>query len=115
MTAARPARVEASLWRPMIAAMGKTGGGSIASGLLGALGTKIVAAMLGPGSIALLATLQQLRDAAVTVATANGRTALVQGASALQGIARREYLRTVALLFSGGTFLVAAVDVGGSL
>jgi O-antigen/teichoic acid export membrane protein len=106
--AAEPARAEASLWRPMIAAMGKTGGGSMASGLLSALATKIVAQMLGPGSIALLATLQQLRDGAVTAATANGRTALVQGASSRAGIDRREYVRTVALLFSLGTFLVVA-------
>ncbi len=107
-TAAEPARAEASLWRPMIAAMGKTGGGSMASGLLSALATKIVAQMLGPGSIALLATLQQLRDGAVTAATANGRTALVQGASSRVGVERREYVRTVALLFSLGIFLVAA-------
>jgi O-antigen/teichoic acid export membrane protein len=107
-TAVEPARAEQSLWRPMIAALGKTAGGSIASGLLSAVGTKIIAARLGPGSIALVATLQQLRDGAVTVATANGRTALVQGASALQGVERREYLGTVLLLFAGGTLLVAA-------
>ena len=70
-TAAEPARAERSLWRPMILAMGKTGGASVLSGLFSALGTKIVAAMLGPGAIALLETLQQLRDAAVTCATAN--------------------------------------------
>jgi O-antigen/teichoic acid export membrane protein len=107
-TAVQPARADESLWRPMVAAMGKTGGSSITSGLLGALGTKIIAALLGPGSIALVATLQQLRDGAVTVATANGRTALVQGASALKGVERREYLRTVLLIFAGGTFLVVA-------
>jgi antigen flippase len=106
-TVATPVRVEVSLWRPMVLAMGKTGGGSIVSGLLSALGTKIIATMLGPSSIALLQTLQQLRDGAVTAATANGRTAVVQGASALEGIERREYLRTVAMLFTGGTFLVA--------
>ncbi len=108
-TAVQPARVEAPLWGPMVAAMGKTGGASIVSGLLGALGTKIVAAMLGPGSLALLATLQQLRDAALTAATANGKTALVQGASAFEGVERREFVRTVMLLFSGGTVAVAAV------
>jgi antigen flippase len=108
-TAFAPARAEKSLWRPMVAAMGKTGGSSIASGLLGAIGIKIIAAMLGPGSIALVATLQQMRDGAVTAATVNGRTALVQGASALEGIERREYLRTVLLLFASGTFLVTAV------
>jgi O-antigen/teichoic acid export membrane protein len=107
-TAVEPARVKESLWRPMVAAMSKIGGSSIASGLLSALGTKIIASQLGPSSIALLQTLQQLRDGAVTVATANGRTALVQGASALEGVERREYLRTVALLFAGGTLFVAA-------
>lgn len=113
-TAVAPARAEKSLWQPMVAAMGKTGGSSIASGLLGALGTKIIAAMLGPGSIALLATLQQLRDGAVTVATANGRTALVQGASALDGIERREYLRTVLVLFTSGTLVVATAMLAAS-
>jgi PST family polysaccharide transporter len=98
---------EASLWRPMVRAMSQTGGASIASGLLSALGTKIVATLLGPGSVALIATLQQLRDGAVIAATANGRTALVQGASELETVARREYLRTVAFLFAGATFLVA--------
>lgn len=106
-TAAESARVEAPLWRPMVSAMGKTGGASIASGLVSAVGTKIIASMLGPGAVALVQTLQQLRDGAVTAATANGRTALVQGASALEGVERREYLRTVALLFAVGTFLIA--------
>lgn len=106
--AAEPEVVERSLWRPMVSAMGKTGGASIASGLLSALGTKIVASLLGPGSIALLQTLQQLRDGAVIAATANGRTALVQGASALEGAEQRNYVRTVALLFAGGSLLVAA-------
>ncbi len=92
----------------MVAAMSQTAGASIASGLLSALGTKIIALLLGPGSLALLQTLQQLRDGAVTAATANGRTALVQGASALHGVERREFLRTVTLLFAGGSFLVAA-------
>lgn len=108
MTAAAPARAVEAWWRPLVRAMGQTGGASIVSGLLSALATKIVAALLGPGSIALVQTLQQVRDGAVNLATANGRTALVQGASALGGVERREYLRTVALLFSGGTFLVAA-------
>src|SRR5580692_9984461 len=106
-TAVEPARAEQTLWRPMIAAMGKTGAGSIASGLLSALGTKIIATLLGPGPVALLQTLQQLRDGAVIAATANGKTALVQGASALEGVARREYVRAVALAFAGGTFFVA--------
>jgi O-antigen/teichoic acid export membrane protein len=106
MTAAEPVR-QTSPWRPMVAAMWKTGGASIASAMASAMATKIVASVLGPGSIALLGTLQQLRDGAVTLATANGRTALVQGLSSLDGVARREYLRTVGLLFGGATLLVA--------
>lgn len=106
-TAVEPARAQAPLWRPMVTAIGKTGGGSIASGLLSALGTKIIALLLGPGPVALLQTLQQLRDGALAAATANGKTAMVQGASALESTGRREYLRTVALVFAGGTLLVS--------
>lgn len=105
-TAAEAVKAEAR-WRPMVTAMSKTGGASVASGLLSAVGTKIVATLLGPGSVALLATLQQLRDGAVIAATANGRTALVQGASELESGTRREYVRTVAILFAVGMSLVA--------
>ena len=104
LTASRPA----PLWRPVIAAMGKSGAGSIGSGLLAALSTKIVAALLGPAYVALLQTLQQTRDAALAAATLNGQTALVQGASALVGRARREYLRTALGLVSAATLFVAA-------
>lgn len=108
MIAAEPVRAETPIWRPMAAALGKTGGASIASGLLSALGTKIVAALLGPSCLALLQTLQQLRDGALILATANGRMALVQGSSELGGLLRREYVRTVAVLFAAGTLLMTA-------
>jgi PST family polysaccharide transporter len=108
MTAVEPAQAEAPLWRPMVLALGKTGGASMVSGLVGALGIKIVASLLGPGVLAWLQTLQQVRDGAVIVATANGRMALVQGASELDGVRRREFVRTVAVLFSCGAFVVAA-------
>ncbi len=107
MTAVTEAVRAEARWHPMVSAMSKTGGASVASGLLSAVGTKIIATLLGPGSVALLATLQQLRDGAVIAATANGRTALVQGASELETSARREYVRTVAILFVIGTALVA--------
>ena len=38
--------------------------------------------MLGPAEVAVLATLQQIRQAGVIGATLNGQTALIQGASA---------------------------------
>ncbi len=70
--------------------------------------TKIVALLLGPASLAVLATLQQPRQTAVTAATCNGQTPLVQGASAFEGIARRECLWTVAPIFAAATTLTAA-------
>jgi len=96
-----------AIWRPVIAAMGKTGAASMLSGCLSALATKIIAVTAGPAALALLATLQQTRQIALVVATGNGQTALVQGASAFYGDQRREYLRTVAWLFLGATVVVA--------
>lgn len=90
-------------------AMAKSGGGSIASGLLSAVGIKIIAATLGPAGTALVSTLQQTRDVAVVAATANGRTALVQGLSAAEPIFRRAYLRTSLLVFSTGVLLTACL------
>jgi len=89
-------------------AMAQAGGGSISSGLLSALSTKMIAVALGPSAVALLQTLQQVRQAALVVATGNGQTALVQGACALEGTARANYLRTAATLFCGGTVIAAA-------
>lgn len=92
----------------VVRAMSVSAAGAAASGLLSVAVIKIVAVLLGPSSLALLATLQQLRQTAVTAATCNGQTALVQGASALYGIERRAYLRTVAMLFALATGLSAA-------
>ncbi len=86
--------------RAVIGAMSKTGAGAIASGLFAALGTKIVAVVLGPAAVAIVATLQQVHTAALNAATLNGQTALVQGASALRSNARREFLATAATLMA---------------
>ncbi len=88
--------------------MSVSAAGAAASGLLSIVATKIVAVLMGPASLALLATLQQLRQTAVTAATCNGQTALVQGASGFEGVARREYLRTVAMIFALATAGTAA-------
>lgn len=88
-------------------AMGQTGAGALVSALLAAVGAKILAMWLGPSYIALIATLQQTRQAALSVASANGQTALVQGINALDGVARREYLRT-SLVVIGVATLAAA-------
>ena len=107
---APPDRME--IWRPVVAAMGKTGAASLASGCLGALATKIIAVTAGPASVALLTTLQQTRQMALVAATGNGQTALVQGASAFHAKHRREYLRTVAWLFLGATVAVVLALAG---
>jgi O-antigen/teichoic acid export membrane protein len=90
-------------------AMGKTGAGALASALLAAAGAKILAAWLGPSYIALIATLQQTRQAALSVATANGQTALVQGANSLSGVERREFLRTALVLIAIATLAASGV------
>ena len=87
--------------------MSHTGAAALASGLLIAFATKIIAAVGGPAALATLSTLQQLRQAAVVAATGNGQTALVRGASALGGRERSEYVRTIACLFAAATAVVA--------
>lgn len=105
MTAAEP---RTGIYRPVVRAMGQSGLGALASGLLSAVATKILAAMGGPAALATLATLQQLRQAAVVGATGNGQTALVRGASALTGVEQTEYVRTALCVFAAGTGAVAA-------
>ncbi len=83
--------------------MGKIGAGSLASGVLRAVAVKILASQAGPAAVALLGSLEQTRQTALGPATLNGQTALVQGASALEGSERREYLRTAALLVAAAT------------
>ena len=118
LTADRPLTAKAKfarLWqshgRQTAGAMTATGSGALASGLLSALASKILAAQGGPAAIAMLATLQQARQGALIAATMNGQTAVIQGASARGGEDRREYLRTSAVLFSAGTALVAAACI----
>lgn len=95
-------------WRTLLQGAGLIGLAAAASGVLSAVATKIFAAMLGPAELAVLATLQQIRQGGLTMATLNGQTALVQGLSARSGRERREYLRTVLLLMTIATGLMAA-------
>jgi len=96
-------------WRPLLRAASLTGAAAVAGAALSVVATKIFAAMLGPAEVAVLATLQQIRQAGVTGATLNGQTALVQGASARSGHEQRQYLRTVLLLMGTATALVAVL------
>jgi len=96
-------------WRPLLRAASLTGAAAVAGGALSVVATKIFAAMLGPAEVAVLATLQQIRQAGVTGATLNGQTALVQGLSARSGREQREFLRTALLLMGMAMLLVAAL------
>jgi PST family polysaccharide transporter len=96
-------------WRPLLRAASLTGGAAIASAALSVVATKIFAAMLGPAEVAVLTTLQQIRQAGVTGATLNGQTALVQGVSSRHGAERRQFLRTVLMLMTTATLLVTVL------
>jgi O-antigen/teichoic acid export membrane protein len=96
-------------WRPLLRAASLTGAASMAGAALSVVAIKIFAATLGPSEVAVLATLQQIRQAGVTGATLNGQTALVQGLSARSGIEHREFLRTALLLMGTATALMSAL------
>jgi len=96
----------AGVYRPVLRAMSQTGAAALASGLLSAIATKIIAVVGGPAALAILSTLQQVRQAAVVAATGNGQTALVRGASALGGRERSEFVRSVVCVFAAATALV---------
>jgi len=94
-------------WRPLLRAASLTGAAAVASAALSVAATKIFAAMLGPAEVAVLTTLQQIRQAGVTGATLNGQTALIQGASSRHGAERRQFLLTALVLMTTATLLVA--------
>jgi len=99
------------IYIPVVRAMSQSGLGALASGLLSAVATKILAAVGRPAALATPTTLQQLRQAAVVGATGNGQTALVRGASALTGVEQSEFVRTVLCVFTAamGAFALGMI------
>lgn len=95
--------VERSGWLGLAKAMGTSAAAAALSGIASIAATKILAVTLGPSAVATLQTMQQTRQTAVVAATANGQTALVQGASSLEGANRVEYVRTALCIFSAAT------------
>lgn len=88
----------------LIKATLKAGSGTIAILLFGIISTKIMALVLGTSGIGLLSLLRQTRQTALTLATVNGRTALVQGIASRKSGARNIYLST--------TFLILLISAG---
>ena len=113
LAARREASGGAGAWREWFSAgsslraMAQTGGAALLSSGLNSLAIKLVASGAGPSGVALLATLQQSRQTALVAGTLNGQTALIQGASSLQGIERREFMRTAAALLAAAALAAA--------
>ncbi len=101
------APLERKPWAKLARAMTTSAAGVAFSGVASIAATKILATTLGPSAVASLQTLQQARQAAVIAATSNGQTALVQGASSLEGLEGARYVRTVACIFLIGTSLAS--------
>ena len=108
-TLATPGQIGRTHWRAVLDAMSKTGGVALLSGLFSLLVVKVFAVTLGPGPVAQWGSLQQLRQVGLTAATLGGQTALIQGASALSGREREEFLRATALLMAIATVAVAGL------
>lgn len=94
--------------RNLIAAILKTGSGSIASLLFNMASMKIMAVFLGPAGVGLYSILRQtvLTLAAVGL---GGQTALVQGVSCKVGVERDTYIRTAFWLYVCGTLCTVAL------
>ena len=106
---AKEPRTTRRQWAPLAGIMTLSAMGAFGSGLLRAVSSKVIAAVAGPAALGLLGTLQQISQTALTAATANGGTALARGASAFEGIERREFVRTAAVIFLFATALVALI------
>ena len=89
--------------RKLLKAAFKTGSGTAGMLFFGILSTKIMAVMLGPAGLGLLSLLQQTRQTALTLATVNGNTALIQGIASRKANERNDYIGTVfwIILFIG--------------
>ena len=109
LTAASEIRPSVVRWDRLANIMSVSAAGAVASGVLSFAATKIMASVAGPAAIGLLGTLQQIRQTALTAATANGQTALVQGTTSLAGSERSDYLHTVSTIFLCATAAVAAL------
>jgi PST family polysaccharide transporter len=85
----------------------KTGTGSLLSMAFGAIASKIMAVILGPGGIGLYSMLGQVNQTAGTLATSGGGAALVQGIASKKGEERDRYLRTVFWIFQISSILIS--------
>ena len=103
--------VNGSPMRDLLRAALKTGVGSFVSLLLGAVATKVMAVVLGPGGIGLFSLLRQTQQTAVAVGSVSGQTALVQGLASRDGEQQGNFLVTVFWILAGACGVTCAVLV----
>jgi O-antigen/teichoic acid export membrane protein len=95
--------------KEIIKALFKTGTGSITNLVFNTIALKILAVTLGPYGVGLFSILRQVKQTALSVATMNGRTALVQGASSKKEQTRQDYIQTVFGVFICGSLIINLV------
>ncbi|MBA2441554.1 MAG: oligosaccharide flippase family protein [Rubrobacter sp.] len=100
--------------RNLLSAVVKTGAGSLAVLILGALATKVLAVVVGPAGIGLLSVLRQIQQTAVVIGPVGGQPALVQGLASREGEERLAYLGTTFWIFVLGTAAVAVFLLGAA-
>jgi O-antigen/teichoic acid export membrane protein len=94
--------------RKLLEAVLKTGSGSAASLVFGAVAMKILAVVLGPNGVGLYSLLQQTQRTALSLAV-SGRTALVQGLASKEEEEQSNYLSTVFWILSATGGLIGLV------
>lgn len=80
----------------------KTGSGSAISMFFGAITSKIMAVILGPGGIGLYSILMQVQQTVSAAGTFGGSAAMVQGIASRHGVSRDRFIVTVFWIFLVG-------------
>jgi len=115
-TFAKPYRPRNELWdkssdgcqmKEILRATFKTGTGSLLSMAFGAIGSKVMAVILGPSGIGLYSMLGQVTQTAGSLGNSGGSAALVQGIASRKGEERERFLRTVFWIFQISSILVS--------
>ena len=96
--------------RNLVAAIMKTGSGSIANLLFGMASVKIIAMLLGPSGVGLFSLIRQTMQTLAVVGL-GGQTALVQGVASKDGADRDDYIRTTFWIFILGSALTSLLIV----
>lgn len=93
--------------RKFVRASLKTGAGTIATLLLGAVAMKTLALQLGPAGVGFFSLLRHTQQTGTVFSTLGGQTALIQGLASREGETKSQYLHAALLLVIAGTVVVA--------